>query len=352
MHTEPGQPGNRKPKDRDFIETPEGFLFCVVGYLHPPDKYTAYLKYSPAREGRWHRQGRAFQRELAFYHAHQVGQTLDYLQEHYPEYVHYCPIRDVTFSMVPHERLQRYYVPEQRLVQIQSNPTDRLEEELCRVVEAIQANTGIPAQEMGVTGSILLGIHDPAFSDIDLNILGRQNAGRLRSLMSAMALPDTSPMEEAYIDEWCQGVVRHFGLSYPQARWLISRRWNFVHYGTEQYTISLHPTRADSEIDEVYGDHIYRDAGDAYVHATIADAQDAIFLPASYRVEEVEILEGPQVNVVEICAYEGLFGQIGEAGERVAARGKLERIDQGPEHRLVIGSSRRSGQEYLLPVGL
>lgn len=352
MHFETGQIQNRKPKDRDFIETPEGFLFCVVGYLHPPDKYTAYLKYSPSQEGRWHRQGRAFQRELAFYHAHQVGQTLDFLQERYPEYVHYCPVRDMTFSMVPHKRTQTYYVPEERLAQILANPSDRLEEELCRVVESIQANTGIPTAEIGVTGSILLGIHDPSFSDIDLNILGRQNAGRLRSLMSAMELPDTSPMKEAYIDEWCQGVVRHFGLSYSQARWLISRRWNFVHYGAEQYTISLHPTRTDDEIEEVYGDHIYRDAGDAYLQATIADVRDAIFLPAIYRVEDVKILEGPQVQVVEICSYEGLFGQIGEAGERVVARGKLERIDQGPPHRLVIGSSRRSGQEFLLPEGL
>lgn len=352
MHFKSEQFDNRKPKDRDFIETPEGFLFCVVGYLHPPDKYTAYLKYSPAEEGRWHRQGQAFQRELNFYHTHQVSRTLDFLQEHHPEYVHYCPVRDVTFSMVPHERVQTYYVPEKRLAQILANPTDRLEEELCRVVEAIQASTGIPSREMGVTGSILLGIHDPAFSDIDLSILGRQNASNLRSLMSAMELPDTSPMEESYIDQWCQGVVQHFGLSYSQARWLISKRWNFVHYGSEKYTVSLHPTRADEEIEENYGDHIYRDAGDAYLQATIASALDAIFLPAIYQVEHVEILEGPEVPVVEICTNEGLFGQIGEAGERVVARGKLERIDEGPAHRLVIGSNRRNGQEFLLPVGL
>ncbi len=96
----------RKPKDRDFIETPEGLLFCVVGYLHPPDKYTAYLKYSPAAEGRWRRQGTAYHRELAYYHAHQVGQTLDTLQAQYPGYIHYCPVRDMTFSMVPHDRVQ------------------------------------------------------------------------------------------------------------------------------------------------------------------------------------------------------------------------------------------------------
>ena len=42
-----------KPKDRDFVETVESFLFCVVGYLHPPDKVTAYLKYVPDTEGKW-----------------------------------------------------------------------------------------------------------------------------------------------------------------------------------------------------------------------------------------------------------------------------------------------------------
>jgi len=41
----------RRPKDRDFVETAEGFFFCLVGYLHPPDRYTAYLKYTPAESG-------------------------------------------------------------------------------------------------------------------------------------------------------------------------------------------------------------------------------------------------------------------------------------------------------------
>ena len=27
----------RRPKDRDFVETREGFFFCLVGYVHPPE---------------------------------------------------------------------------------------------------------------------------------------------------------------------------------------------------------------------------------------------------------------------------------------------------------------------------
>src|SRR5947199_7270211 len=48
-----GVKATRRPKDRDFVETREGFFFCLVGYVHPPDRYLAYLKYTPAAAGKW-----------------------------------------------------------------------------------------------------------------------------------------------------------------------------------------------------------------------------------------------------------------------------------------------------------
>jgi predicted nucleotidyltransferase len=155
--------------------------------------------------------------------------------------------------------------------------------------------------------------------------------------MTDLALSGASPMDAAYTEEWCQGVVKNHALTYAQAHWLISRRWNFVYFGEGRHTISLHPTRADDEITEAYGEHTYRDIGVARITATLSDTRDAIFLPAIYQVASVDILEGPPV-------------EIGEAGQRVEARGKLERIDHGPFHRLVIGSSHPTGAEYLLPV--
>jgi predicted nucleotidyltransferase len=348
-------PAQRKPKDRDFIETKEGLLFCVVGYLHPPDKYTAYLKYSPATAGRWQRQGRAYRRELAFYHAHQVAETLDILQTHYPHYVHTCPVRDMRFSMVPQEYVQTYYCPEQRLAEILAHPADPLEETVVKVVQTIQEATGLSSASLGVTGSILLGIHDPGFSDIDLTVYGRENVRRLRPALAA-GLPGTAPPDKAYMEDWRRGVMRYFGLSEAQARWLVSRRWTFTfpypHRAQEGVIVSLHPTRTDAEIQEVYGEHIYRDVGMVRLQATIADAAEAVFMPAIYALTDVHILEGPAVAVSEICAYEGLFSQVADVGERVEARGKLEQVDGGRRYRLVIGSSRRAGPEYLLPIGL
>ncbi len=341
----------RLPKDRDFIETVEGMLFCVVDYLHPDGKITAYLKYSPAPAGRWQREGTAYHRELAFYHAHQVGQTLDYLGVAYPEYIDYCPVRDMRFSLIPRERVAVYYEPQARLAEILAHPKDPLEQELAELTEALLAATGIPLANLGVTGSILLGIHDASFSDIDLTVYGRAAVERLRAALAGPGIPGVEPVAPASVQSWRGEISDHHGLSAAQVDWLLTRRWNFASYRGPRY-LSMHPVRTDEEISERYGDHIYRDVGVCSLRAVLTDAQEAIYLPALYRVEGVRITEGPQVDVSQICAYEGLFAQVADAGQEVEARGKLERIDGGPMHRLVIGSSHRSGREYLLPVGL
>ncbi len=338
----------RKPKDRDFVETTEGLLFCVVGYLHPSDKYTAYLKYSPAPEGRWRRQGTAYHRELAYYHAHQVGQTLDTLQAQYPGYIHYCPVRDMTFSMVPHDRVQTYYCPEERLAQLLSAPADPLEEEVARLVEDIRTAADIPLNSLGITGSILLSIHDPSFSDIDLMVYGREAVNQLRTAATEGHIAGTSPLDESFLGGWRQEIADHHNLTDQEVNWLVARRWNFMYYGQGRY-LSLHPVRSDAEIREVYGEHTYRDAGVVKLRAIVSDAADSIFLPAIYSIEQVKVLEGPDVEINEICSYEGLFSQAADVGQEVVAQGKLERLDDGPLHRLVIGSSHRTGIEYLKP---
>ncbi len=342
----------RLPKDRDFIETREGMLFCVVDYLHPPGKYTAYLKYSPAGQGKWRRGGTAYRRELAYYHAHQVGQTLDYLAAHYPEYVDYCPVRDMRFSMIPAERVATYYCPEARLAEVLANPADALECEVAALAEGLLGATGIPPAQLGVTGSVLLGIHDSAFSDIDITVYGRPAVERLAAAVREGAIPGVGPVAPEFMDGWRREIVEHHGLTQRQVAWLETRRWNFAYYRGRRY-LSLHPVRSDDEIGEAYGDHTSRDVGACRLRAGVRDASDAMYLPAVYAVERAEILEGPPVSGVEqICCYEGLFGQAADAGQLVEARGKLEQIDGGPAYRLVIGSSHRSGREYLLPAGL
>jgi predicted nucleotidyltransferase len=342
----------RKPKDRDYIETVEGLLFCVVGYLHPPDKYTAYLKYSPVAQGKWRRGEVAYRRELAYYHALQVGETMAYLRREYPHYVHRCPVRDMAFSFVPQDYVERYYRPEERLREILTAPRDPLEEEVTDLVRHLSSRSGIPPDALGITGSLLVRIHNPAFSDIDLIVYGLENVWRVKEMMDGEPAPPFSRLDEEYLADWRRLIAGQFSLSDEEARHVERRHWNVGYFGARRRFFSLHPTRSDAEITERYGEHFYRDVGMAHLRAAIADAGESLFLPARYIVEQVEVIAGPDVQgaIGEIISHEGIFCHIADAGQRVEAYGKLEQIDGGPAYRLVVGTTRNAGPEYIKPV--
>ena len=344
----------RKPKDRDFIQTTEGMLFCVTDYLHPPDKYTAYLKYSPSPVGKWKKGEIFYRREMNYYHVREVTATVEFLEQNYPHYVHYCPVRGIRFSMIPHQYVKKYYRPEDRLAEIFAHPRDPLEEEVCDMVTEIVAQAGIRVENVGITGSILLGIHDPRFSDIDLTIYGLENSRRIKTMMQEHRSRRFRPENEEERHVWAQNIAARFPLTYAQARGLADRRWRYGYFGQRYF--SLHPTRQDEEIREQYGEHIYRGRGAVHIIATIMDASESMFLPAIYRVANVTILnrnvEGitGEIEIPEIVSYEGLFCEVAEAGDEVEAYGKLEQIDGGQTCRLVVGTTLLKGDDYIKPI--
>lgn len=98
------------------METPEGFFFCLVGDLHPPDRYTAYLKYTLAATGRWARGQVVYRRELPYYHVRNVARTIEFLEREHPKYVWDDPVRNVKFSFVPRDAVARYRFEDGRSV--------------------------------------------------------------------------------------------------------------------------------------------------------------------------------------------------------------------------------------------
>ncbi len=338
----------RKPKDRDFIETKEGMFFCVTDYLHPPSKYTAYLKYSPAPAGRWKSGEVHYRRELEYYHVSQVGDTIASLERNYPHYVHHCPVRDIRFSMIPQEYVKKYYLPEQRLREILDIHRDPLEEEVCAFVSEIIACAGIKEEDFGITGSILLGIHNPEFSDIDLLVYSLENAVKVRAALKEGRSVQIRSVTGETLEEWCASVVEHFPLSYEEVRYLAARRWNYGFFGDRYF--SVHPTRTDDEIRESYGDRVYRGKGVARIRAIVSDVSEALFTPALYRIEEVEVIDGEgALPLKEIVSYEGLYRDVVDTGAEIDARGKVESVN-GQYDRLVIGTTRLGGRGYLKPL--
>jgi predicted nucleotidyltransferase len=325
----------RSPRDRDFVETTEGLLFCVVGYLHPPGRYAAYLKYTPAGAGRWARGAVAYRRELPYYHVRHVRRTLEWLEAEHPRYLWTDPATGLRFSHVPADAVARYYVPERRLAEIVASPADPLERETRDLATLLADAAGLPLAAFGVSGSILLGLHNPAFSDIDLLVYGADRARRVRAVIDGLEGEGLVQLPEERRARWRAETSARFGLDGAAVADLEARRWHYRLFRGRY--VSLHPTRADHEIHDAYGDRSYTPLGRAIAEARVVDASEAMFLPAVYRVADVRWRAGGPGPLEEVVAFEGLYCGAAEAGDRVLVTGHLE-AERAGGRRLVVGS--------------
>jgi predicted nucleotidyltransferase len=324
-------------------------FFCVTGYLHPPELYTAFLKYSPDPVGKWKKGETAYRRDVPYYHVRSVAETIRYLERHYPGYVQDCPVRNIRFSMVPKEYVARYYNPQGRLREIMANPGDPLEEDAAGLAEQISGCAGIPVDELGVTGSILIELHNPVLSDINLLVYGLDNAWKLRRKLREGGCSPIQWLDGDLIDRWTKEMTAWFPLTADESRYSVSRRWNYGFYRGRFF--GIHPTRTDAEITERYGQRIYRSRGPAQIRAVVVDTREALFQPAVYRITDVQVLTGNSeaFEVREVISYEGRFRDVVDTGQMIEAQGKLESVNGDPR-RLVIGTTQLAGKEYIKPV--
>jgi predicted nucleotidyltransferase len=343
----------RKPKDKDFVESLEGLFFCVVGYLHPPDAYTAYLKYRPEAGGRWQRSGTQYHRMMKAYSAAEVGEATAWLRDQLPDYVRHDPVRNIELPLIPRNRVIRYYTPEVRMVEILGAPQDSLEKKTRDLVDRLAGVSGVPVSRFGVTGSILLDIHNPTFSDIDLVVFSADSARRIRSsVQSAYDAGQLRPHTAKEVAAWRQRQREALGIPAQYAKQLVWPNWQRARIEKTPY--SLHPTRTDEEILETYGAETYTALGTVEVSATIADDREGLFVPASYRLQDATVHEGPSdaPAISEVVSFEGIFAGCASQGDSVRIRGTLEAVRDSKtgktRHRIVIGSFSSRG--WLIPL--
>ena len=337
-----------KPKDRDFIETAEGLLFCVVGYLHPPDRYTAYLKYLPAADGKWSRGETRYARAIPYYHVSQVEETYALLRERYPRYLFSCPVRNITVSSVPRAMVKTYYRPRRRLRSLLAEGAgDALEQRLIDLVTLLSDLSGLSDGDFGVTGSLLTGSHSPEFSDMDITVYGlRASQGLKAALIEAAKVGGAiQTLSRERMAGWSLNRTGRFPLRFEELMDIAERRWNYGLYRGAYF--SVHPVRTDGEITERYGDRIYRQRGVAAGTAEIKDSRESIYLPAIYRVENAEVEAAARGEVEQVVSYEGLFCDIFEEGERIEFRGVLEEVSGDGGHCRVVVGAAGSGGGYI-----
>ena len=343
----------RRFRDRDFIQTKEGFFFCGVGPFHPPDRVISYLKYVPAKFGLWGKGKKRFRSFMQAYTIPSLLETFTFLERNYPQYLFHSTFYNITMTAVLHEHLTKHYKPEEKLAQLlQASRLDPLQKKLIRFTSFLAETSEVPSNFLGVTGSILLDIHRPEFSDLDITVYGLKNSLAVKEALTKAYSSSyaVKRFEGKPLKTWCASKAKRYPLTPDEALRIYERKWNIGFF--ENTPFSIHPVKLEQEVDEEYGDKTYYPVGPATVRAVVYENSDCLFLPSVYRVREVDIMDGPQVADIKwVVSYESLYDNLTEVGESVVARGKLERVvdrKTGREyHRILVGSPEGRGMEYV-----
>ncbi len=335
-------------KDRDYILTVEDIFFTVVGYVHPPNRVVAYPKYAPEKRKK------SYRRVLPFYTIGCLKEALAHLKEEYPEYL-YVDENGLEFSAVPLERIKTHYCPEKKVEELLSRkPKDELEALASKIVLELSKESGVPIEFFGLTGSILIGLHHPKFSDVDITVYGRKNSLKVKETILNLYEKRNSNFKKfsgEILKSWCEDKARLYPLTVTEAEKLYKRIWNRGIYSKKMF--SIHPIRLDEEIKERYGEKVYSQNGLVEAEAIVKDSTESIFMPSTYLVEDVKVKSGLDVKVKEVVSYEGLYGGIFEEGEKIVVKGVLEKVESRVSKenywRIVVGSLKADGKDYIKP---
>lgn len=344
-------------RNRDYVETIEGFFFTVVGDVHPVERVIGYLKYAPDSRGKWGTATKRYDRVLKYYSTIHLSETFHFLKEKYPKYMYDSEVQHLLISAVPLKSIQRHYRPEVRLLGLfNAERLDQLEQNAVDLVGTISDESHVDLKQFGITGSVLVNIHNPQFSDIDLTVYGRQSSLKVKAALSDLLERSDQGLkrfDEPAIDEWLRSRSWLYPLKRNDVELIYRRHWNRGIF--KGVPFSVHPGKIETEVTERYGDRIYSPEGIIEVEARIDDATESLFMPGTYRISSVRVLSGPALfDLREIVTYEGLYCDIASPGERVQARGKLEKVDDKRNgdvyHRILIGSMEAKGTDYLKPM--
>lgn len=301
---------------RDFIETPEGLIFAVVDPLPEDGKALCWLRYlRDAASGRAEKLGTAA--------------AIERLQASYPHFLHRSPRLDALVHGVPLARIARHYSAAERCAALLGGQArDAIEIRLRRLLDGF-VGRGAPAQDLGVTGSLLIGAQTPA-SDFDLVAYSRPVfEGLRRDVVAGIVSGIFADLDEsAWREAWAR---RGCPLDFDEYVWHERRKANKALFEGTKFDLSL------------VSRQVTRDAGAARklgfrtLRGVVADDSEAFDYPARYRLADAE--------VGEILVFTQTY--VGQAvrGDTIEAAGSLEQHPAGL--RLVIGASREAPGEYL-----
>jgi predicted nucleotidyltransferase len=323
-----------------YLETLDGLFFAVKGLEHPPDRFIAILRYAPDPEdGDRKKNGKSYRR---FYH---FAEQERLIRTAYPQYLADDPVFGTTLQSVPRSLVQQIYDPRHGLRKLAQSPAGKdIKEDAAAFAGLLQRETGVPWTGLGITGSLLIGLHHE-LSDLDVVVFGTGNCQKvyqaLGRLLDAESETDVRRLDPRSVEELYAQRLADTRMDFRD--FVNAERYKVNQGSFRKRTYFIRFVKEAREAGGIYGHLRYTPLGRMAITASVADAREAIFTPCRYLLSGARSLEGQQLpDLNEIVSFRGRFCEQARTGESVMAAGTLERVENSRGdawRRLLLGNS-------------
>jgi len=331
-----------KAREGDLIKTKSNVVFDVKGLVHPTNKIIAFPRFIPSPQGT--RQGK----DALYGKVYSLGDRFRYLQENHPDLIVFDPVFGETMCEVPIEQIAEHYQPTEKLAALRKTKNlSTLENKALQLTTTLKEKAGIPWSAIGISGSIMARLTTEK-SDIDPLVYGVENSRKAYAALKEL-LKEAGSGFKLYSLEELQTLFdfrsKDTQMSFEDFEKVESRKAFQGMFMETDYFIRF--VKEWNEVTEQYGDVCYSNSGYAKVSANIADATDSLFTPCTYKLKDVDVVEGPKLSpITEIVSFRGRFCEQVPTDTTepptVEAQGKIELVTNnktGTTHyRLIIGN--------------
>ena len=313
-----------RSREGDYIEDSNRVIFDVKGLIHPLERTVAFPRFVPNCHGTRKRRDTVYRKVYA------LSERYKLLKERFPQYLVYDTVFGEHLCEVPKKDIQYHYSPVDCLRELRdNNQLDALEADALRFAEFLQDHSDVRWDKLGISGSLLAQLQTSK-SDIDPIVYGEKNCFKVHEALKAVVQEEKIAVK-AYIKEELKILYnfRSQDTRIPFDDFVITEHRKVLQGKFMQHDFYIRCIKDWNEIEEHYGDVIYRRAGYAKIKATISDDSEAIFTPCRYSTYNVRVLEGKcEKVVIEIASFRGRFCEQARTGETVIAQGKVEKVQR------------------------
>ncbi|MCW4003545.1 MAG: hypothetical protein NWE95_06500 [Candidatus Bathyarchaeota archaeon] len=327
-----------RAREGDLIKTKSNVIFDVKGTVHPKDKVIAFPRFIPQPEGT------RKDKDATYGKVYSLSDRFRYLQENHPDLIVFDPVFGETLCEVPAEQISEHYQPTEKLASLRtSKRLTALENKALQLATALKEKADIPWSSIGISGSIMAGLTTEK-SDIDPIVSGVENCRKAYGALQDL-LQDENSQFKPYTKQELQILFdfrsKDTHMSFEDFVSIESRKaFQGMFMGTDFFVRFV---KDYHEITEQYGDVHYKNSGYIKIVANIAGTSDALFTPCTYKLRDVQVVDGPKLEpITEISSFRGRFCQQATVGETVEAQGKIELVtdnkSKNEHYRLILGN--------------